>query len=148
MPDTSIVIVAGNFNGSIVSNLIKGAKMALEECGVKKIKVIRVPGAYEIPLAVKSVAKSRNKVDGIIALGCVIKGETAHFEYVAGPVSYTLNLLSVELMLPIGFGVLACYEAEQASSRSRINPINADTNKGYESAMAVLDMISLLKKYQ
>lgn len=142
--DISIVIVASNFNGKITDNLIKGAKLALKECGVKRIEIIRVPGAFEIPVTIKSIAESGFKVDGFIALGCVIKGETAHFEYVAEPVAHSLNRLSTELLLPIGFGVLACFTPEQAYNRSRVNPINQDTNKGYEAALAVVDMINLL----
>ena len=142
--DISVVIVASNFNGKVTDNLIKGAKAALKGCGVKKIKIVRVPGAFEIPVAIKSIAESGFKVDGFIALGCVIKGETAHFEYVAEPVAHSLNRLSTELVLPIGFGVLACYTPEQAYNRSRVNPINSDTNKGYETALAVVDMANLL----
>lgn len=145
--DLSIVIVASNFNGRVVNNLVKGAKAALTECGVKKIKIVRVPGAFEIPLAIKAAASSDYKVDGAVALGCVIKGETAHFEYVAEPVSHSLNRLSVDLKIPIGFGVLACYTPQQAYDRSRIKPLNADTNKGYESAMAVIEMINVLKDF-
>ena len=142
--DISVVIVASNFNGKITDNLIKGAKLALKECGVKRVEIVRVPGAFEIPIAIKSIAESGFKVDGFIALGCVIKGETAHFEYVAEPVAHSLIRLSTELVLPIGFGVLACFTPEQAYDRSQVKPINQDTNKGYETALAVVDMINLL----
>jgi 6,7-dimethyl-8-ribityllumazine synthase len=87
-----------------------------------------------------------DEVDGIITLGCIIKGETAHFEYISSSVSNTLNQLSVTGRIPIGFGILTCYTKQQALDRCKINPITSDSNKGYDAAMAVLEIIKLIGK--
>jgi 6,7-dimethyl-8-ribityllumazine synthase len=146
-----IAIVASNFNKSVTDKLLKGAKLALKENGVpeKNIKVVRAPGAFEIPIITESLMRPfsiSEEVDGIITLGCVIKGETAHFEYISSSVSNTLNQLSVSGRIPIGFGILTCYTKQQALDRCKINPITSDGNKGYEAAMAVLETINILGK--
>jgi 6,7-dimethyl-8-ribityllumazine synthase len=144
-----IAIVVSKFNEVVTSNLLTGAVEALKQNQVKEknIKVFYTPGAFEIPLALKKLCKKKGKgkFDGIIALGCVIKGETAHFEYISNAVSNNINLLSTEFEIPISFGVLTCYTPEQAFARSGVDPINEDTNKGFEVGMAVLDMIKTLK---
>jgi len=146
-----IHIIASKFNKIIVDRLIEGAIAALRENNVKEenITVVYVPGAFEIPVVVKKLCREnldKNELDGIIALGCIIKGETAHFEYVSSPVSHSLNHLSHQYEIPIGFGVLTCYEPQQANERSLINPTTIENNKGYESAMVVLEMIDVLKR--
>ncbi len=100
--------------------------------------VFFVPGAYEIPLVVKKLC-NLTKYDGIVTLGCVIKGETAHFEYICEPLSHTLMNLSVEFEIPIGFGVLTTLTPQQAYERS----LEGKDNKGYETASAVIEMIEL-----
>lgn len=144
-----IAIVVSKFNEVVTANLLSGAIEALRENQVseKNIKVYYTPGAFEIPLALKKLCrkKGKDKFDGIIALGCVIKGETAHFEYISNAVSNSISSLSVEFEIPIAFGVLTCYTPEQAFARSGIDPINEDTNKGYESGLALIEMIKLLK---
>ena len=142
-----IGIVVSKFNTPITEKLLKGALQALSEKGVPEsnIDVIHVPGAYEIPITLKKLCTG-NKYDGLIALGCLIKGETAHFEYICNSVSTLINSIACEFEIPIGFGVLTCYTAEQAYERSLDDPINAERNKGYESALAVLEMIETLKK--
>ena len=146
-----IQIVASKFNKWITERLVKGAVEALKKNNVKEdnIKIVYVPGAFEIPVVIKKIYRKnhdKNDTDGIIALGCVIKGETAHFEYVSSPVSHNLNHLSHQYEVPIGFGVLTCYDTEQAFDRSGIDPPTTENNKGYEAAMVVLEMIDLLKK--
>ncbi len=146
-----IAIVVSNFNRNITDKLLKGAKSALKENGVqeKNIKVIRAPGAFEIPIITSALLRPfniNNEVDGIITLGCVIKGETAHFEYISSSVSNTLNQLSANGRIPIGFGILTCYTKQQALDRCKINPIIPDGNKGYEAAMAVLETINIIGK--
>jgi 6,7-dimethyl-8-ribityllumazine synthase len=144
-----IAIVVSKFNEVVTSNLLNGAKEALKQNQIKEknIKVYFTPGAFEIPLAIKKLCKKKgkDKFGGIIALGCVIKGETAHFEYISNAVSNNINLLTTELNIPIAFGVLTCYTPEQAFARSEMNPYNEDTNKGFEAGLAVMDMIKLLK---
>ena len=146
-----LAIVVSNFNRSVTDKLLKGAKQALKENGVieKNIKVVRSSGAFEIPIITASLMRPssiNDEFDGIITLGCVIKGETAHFEYISSSVSNTLNQLSVSSRIPIGFGILTCYTKQQALDRCRINPITADGNKGFEAAIAVLETIKLIGK--
>ena len=145
----NIAILYSEFNKPIVENLVKGAETALNEHkGLKiKIKKYSVPGAFELPLMMNSLCKSKNKKpDGVIVLGCIIKGDTAHFEYVALPVSINLQKISYDNLMPMGFGVLTCYTPEQAFERSLLDENNISNNKGYESARVVLEMISKLKK--
>lgn len=145
----NIAILYSEFNKPIVENLVKGAEIALsEQKGLKiKIKKYSVPGAFELPLMMNSLSKSKNKKpDGVIVLGCIIKGDTAHFEYVALPVSINLQKISYDNLMPMGFGVLTCYTPEQAFERSLLDENNISNNKGYESAKVVLEMISKLKK--
>ena len=145
--------MVSSFNEPVTEKLLQGAVYALKEKGLgeSNIEVFRVPGAFEIPVTLKKLCLSNysetaKKYDGLIALGCLIKGETAHFEYICGPVSNMINQLSCDFNIPIGFGVLTCYTPEQAYERSLDNPFNGERNKGYESAVTVLEMISLLKK--
>jgi len=144
-----IGIVVSKFNEVVTSNLLSGAKEALKKHGVseKNIKVYYAPGAFEIPLVLKKLCrkKGKEKFNGLIALGCVIKGETAHFEYISAEVSRSIAQLNLDFEIPIAFGVLTCYTPEQAFARCEMEPCNEDTNKGYESGLAVLDMIKLLK---
>ena len=146
-----IHIVVSKFNKIITERLLEGAITALKENNIKEenITVVYVPGAFEIPVVVKKLCREnldKNEINGIVALGCIIKGETAHFEYVSSPVSHSLNHLSHQYEIPIGFGVLTCYEPQQANERSLINPTTIENNKGYEAAMVVLKMIDVLKR--
>jgi 6,7-dimethyl-8-ribityllumazine synthase len=142
-----IGIVVSRFNTPITDKLLKGVQQALTEKEIPEsnIDIYHVPGAFEIPLMLKKLCAIK-KYDGLISLGCVIKGETAHFEYICNSVSNLINSISCEFEIPIGFGVLTCYTAEQAYERSLDDPINAERNKGYESAATVLEMIDNLKK--
>jgi len=148
-----IAIVISNFNRTITDKLLLGAKKALKENGIteKNIRIFRVPGAFEIPVVTANLCRIYEVskcFDGIITLGCIIKGETAHFEYIASSVSSTLNILSTKQHIPIGFGILTCYTKQQAMDRCKINPINSDGNKGYECALSVLETIEVLSKLQ
>ncbi len=106
----------------------------------ENITILHVPGAFEIPLAAKQLCRS-GKYCGVICLGAVIKGDTAHFEYISESVAYGLMKLNLEMDIPVSFGVLTCYDDEQAEKRSA----DDEHNKGREAASAVLEMISLLK---
>lgn len=138
-------IVVGRFNSFVVESLLQGAIDTLLRHGVaeKDIEVIRVPGAYEMPLAVKKVAQTR-KPDAIIALGAVIRGGTPHFDYVAGECSKGIASVSLELDIPIAFGVLTTDTIEQAIERSGTKA----GNKGAEAAMTVLEMVSLFRQLE
>ena len=129
-------IVATEYNSVIVDRLITGAKRALKD--QKQVSMIRVPGSFEIPLAVKRAALSK-KYDGIVALGCVLRGETPHFEYISRAVSDGLQQVALETGIPVGFGVLTVDTVEQAMDRS-----GESGNKGFEAARAALEMINVL----
>lgn len=141
--DKRIAIIAARFNESIVENLVSGAVDALKRHGAEdaQIHLIRVPGAYELPLAAQRLAKTR-QVDGIVALGVVIRGATPHFDYVCSVCANGLNSVSLEHDIPIGFGVLTCDTVEQAIERSGAKA----GNKGADAAMAMIEMVSVLRQ--
>lgn len=141
--DLRFAIVASRFNEFIVESLIKGAVSCLRRHGASdsSIEIIRVPGAYELPLAVEKVASSRS-ADGIIALGAVIRGATPHFDYVAGECTRGIMASGRAHSLPIGVGVLTTDTIEQAIERAGTKA----GNKGEEATLAVIEMISLLRK--
>jgi 6,7-dimethyl-8-ribityllumazine synthase len=141
--DARFTIVAARFNSFIVESLIKGAVSCLRRHGAgdSSIEVVRVPGAYEMPLAVAKVAAAR-RADGIVALGAVIRGATPHFDYVAGECMRGVAAAGREYGVPIGFGVLTTDTIEQAIERAGTKA----GNKGEEAALAVIEMVSLLQK--
>jgi 6,7-dimethyl-8-ribityllumazine synthase len=114
----SVGVVVSRFNGDITTRLLAHALTALEEQGVARdaVTVVPVPGAFELPLAAMALAKTR-RYACIVALGCVIRGETAHFEYVAGEAASGLQLAGLETGIPVAFGVLTCENLEQAEAR-------------------------------
>ena len=138
-----LAIVASRFNDEIVDGLIDGAKRALVKAGLKweDVPVFRVPGAFEIPLVAKRAAQSL-KYDAVIAIGCLIKGETPHFEFISMQASMGLGLAALETGVPITFGVITVNTDEQAVARSGDN----NENKGYEAAMAAIEMVELLRR--
>jgi len=135
-------LVVGRFNSFVVESLVQGAIDALVRQGIPEadIEIYRVPGAFEIPLAVKRVAASK-KYDAIVALGAVIRGGTPHFEYVAGECVKGIGSVSLEYGLPVAFGVLTVDTIEQAIERSGTKA----GNKGAEAAMSVVEMVNLFK---
>ena len=138
-----IAIIVSRFNDEVTGGLLSGAISVLHENKFddKSITIVYVPGAFEIPLTAKHLCMS-GKYCGIICLGAVIKGETAHFEYISSAVSNGIMSLNLEYNMPVSFGVLTCYTDEQAATRSSKD----EHNKGREAAHAVLDMIKLLKE--
>jgi len=137
-------VVASRFNSEITDLLVAGSVEALKASGCDDghITIIRVPGAFEIPLAVLHAAKSQ-RYDAIVAIGCVIRGETPHFDYISQEASHGINLVSLQTGIPVGFGVLTVNTDEQAIARSRPD----STNKGFEAAMAAVEMANLLKQF-
>ena len=131
-------IVASEYNSVIMDRLIDGAQRALKD--QEQVSVIRVPGSFEIPLAAKRAAQSR-KYDGIVALGCVVRGETPHFEYISRAVSAGLQQVALETGIPVGFGVLTVETIQQAMDRS-----GESGNKGSEAALSALEMIHVLRE--
>ncbi|TBW51014.1 6,7-dimethyl-8-ribityllumazine synthase [Marinobacter halodurans] len=136
-------LVVGRFNAFVVESLVEGAIDTLRRHGIAEsdITLIRVPGAYEMPLAVKRVAET-GQYDAIIALGAVIRGGTPHFDYVAGEASSGLGVVSLDTNVPVAFGVLTVDSIEQAIERSGTKA----GNKGAEAAVTALEMVSLFKK--
>jgi len=136
-------IVLGRFNSFIGDALLGGAIDVLSRHGVdtSNITVVNVPGAFEIPLAVKKMAAS-GKYDGVVALGAVIRGSTPHFDFVAGECAKGLNSVQLETGVPIGFGVLTVDTIEQAIERAGTKA----GNKGAEAAMTVVEMVNVLAK--
>ena len=141
--DGRYAIVAGRFNQFVVDSLVEGAIDALIRNGVSedKIKVVRVPGAYEIPLIAQAVAE-KGDVDAIVALGAVIRGSTPHFDYVAGESAAGLSKVQLDTGVPCAFGVLTVEDIEQAIERAGTKA----GNKGAEAAMVAIEMVSVLKQ--
>lgn len=136
-------IVAGRFNSFVVDSLEGGAIDTLVRHGVPEthITVVKVPGAYEMPLAVQRLAAT-GKYDAIIAVGAVIRGGTPHFDYVAGECTKGLSKVALQYNIPVAFGVLTVDSIEQAIERSGTKA----GNKGGEAAMSALEMVSLLQQ--
>jgi 6,7-dimethyl-8-ribityllumazine synthase len=136
-----VAIVAARFNDFIVSSLVEGAVEAWQQRGgvVEELVVARVPGAFELPVAARKMALS-GRYDAIVALGCVIRGDTPHFDYVAGECSRGLQLASLETGIPIAFGVLTVNTVDQAVERAA----KSEGNKGGEAMQTALEMASLL----
>lgn len=136
-------IVVGRFNEFIGSKLLSGAVDTLKRHGVEDddISVAWVPGAFEIPLAAKKMAQS-GKYDAVICLGAVIRGATAHFEYVSAEVSKGIASVGLETGVPVAFGVLTVDTIEQAIERAGTKA----GNKGSESAEAMIEMVNLFKE--
>lgn len=136
-------IVLARFNAFVGEQLLAGALDALTRHGVDagSIDVVRVPGAFEIPLALKTLVAT-GKYDALIALGAVIRGDTPHFEYVAGECAKGVAQVSLEANMPIAFGVLTTNTVEQAVERAGTK----GGNKGADAALTVIEMVNLLKK--
>ena len=141
--DARITIVASRFNDFIVDSLVRGAIACLQRHGASDadLDVVRVPGACEIPLAVDKVAASR-RCDGIVAIGAVIRGATPHFDYVAGECIGGLMAAGRKHGVPVGVGVLTVNTIEQAIERAGTK----GGNKGEEAALAVIEMVNLLRR--
>ena len=136
-------MVLSRFNSFIAERLLEGALDALKRSGAEEedCAVARVPGAFEIPLAAKKMAKS-GRYDAIICLGCVIRGATPHFEYIATEVTKGIAHLSLESEIPVSFGVLITDTIEQAIERAGTKV----GNKGFDAAMSAIEMANLMKE--
>lgn len=136
-------IVVSRWNAVITDRLLEGALDALLRSGAARsdIQIVRVPGAWEIPAAARTIA-NQAKVDAIITLGCLLRGETAHYEAIYNEVSRGIGQSQQETGIPHGFGVLTCETLEQALNRAGIKA----GNKGFEAAAAAIEMVSLRRK--
>lgn len=138
-------IVVGRFNSFVVESLVDGAIDVLKRHGVAEsnIRVVRVPGAFEIPLTVKKIAEQKQD-DAIIALGAVIRGGTPHFEYVSAESTKGVGQVSLDYGVPVANGILTVNTIEQAIERSGTKA----GNKGAEAAMVALEMVSVLRQLE
>lgn len=145
LSNQKVAIVTGRFNELITSKLLGGAKDCLIRHGLDEDNIYEawVPGAFEIPLAAQKLAQS-GKFDAIIALGCVIRGATPHFDYVCSEAAKGVSKVSLDNGIPVMFGVLTTDSIEQALERSGTKA----GNKGYEAAMGCIEMINLLQAMQ
>ena len=141
MSEFRIALVVSSFNEEVTGGLARGARDVLREQGIREWKEYRAPGAFELPLLAKTLAGS-GTVDGVICLGCVIKGDTAHFEFISLGTAVGIQQASLETGVPISFGVLTTYTDEQALVRSRDDA----HNKSREAAHATLESIRLIRE--
>lgn len=141
--DLRIAIVASRFNPEVVDRLVQGAISTLENCGADpaQLSLIRVPGAFDLPPVVRRIAESPG-CDAIVALGAVIRGETAHFDFVAAECAAGLARVATETGVPVAFGVLTTDTVEQALERAG----GAEGNKGSDAARAAIELASLMRK--
>ena len=133
-----VAIVAARFNGEVTNKLLDSALAELDQAGVRReaITIMPVPGAFELPLAAMALAKTR-RYSCIVALGCVIRGETAHFDYISGEAASGLQLAALETGVPVSFGVLTCDTLEQAMAR---------VDKGGEAVRTALEMADVFSQ--
>jgi 6,7-dimethyl-8-ribityllumazine synthase len=141
--DLRFVVVAARFNEFVVESLVRGALDALKRHGVleKQIEIVRVPGAFEMPVVVRKLALSQ-RYDAIITLGAVIRGQTPHFDYVAGECAGGVARVALESGVPVAFGVLTTDTVEQAVDRAG----GKAGNKGADCALVAIEMANLLRR--
>ena len=135
-----VVVVAARFNDDIVSRLVDGATRFLADRGADDVRVIRVPGAFELPVIVKKLATS-GRFDAVVALGAVVRGETPHFDYVAGEAARGCGQAALDTGVPVAFGVLTTDTREQAEARAG----GDHGNKGAEAAAAAVETVRVLR---
>ena len=133
-------VIASRFNDEFVDGLLRGALDCLTRHGAKAddVSVYHVPGAFEIPATAKRIVIDQ-RPDAIVALGCLLRGETLHFELIAAQVTNELSRVMVDTQVPVAFGVITCNTAEQATARSSPGA----GNKGWEAALAAIEMANL-----
>ncbi len=136
-------MIVSRFNEAITTGLLQGAldTLAQAEVSTDDITVVRVPGAFEIPLTAMRLAET-GQFDAVVAIGCLIKGDTMHFEYIASACSQGIVQASTATGVPIAFGVLTTLTEDQALARSTPGP----ENKGREAALAAIEMATLLRQ--
>ena len=141
--DRRVAIVAARFNDFVVASLLKGARAAWHERGgaAQDLTVVRVPGAFELPVVARRLASS-GRYDAVVALGCVIRGDTPHFDYIAGEAARGLQLAGFETSVPVIFGVLTVESLEQALERAATTA----GNKGGEAMESALEMAAVMAR--
>ncbi|WP_375491699.1 6,7-dimethyl-8-ribityllumazine synthase [uncultured Jatrophihabitans sp.] len=131
-----VVVVASQWHDTVMNGLLDGARRALAQAGVDDITEVRVPGVFELPVAVARVASGAAAPDALVALGVVIRGGTPHFEYVCDAATSGLTQVAVHTTIPVGFGVLTCDDEQQALDRAGLDGSTED--KGHEAATAAV----------
>lgn len=136
-------VVASRFNDDIVDGLLRGALECLDQHGAKDgdIALYRVPGAFEIPTLAAALIE-KGGVDAVIALGCLLRGDTPHFEFISNQVTLDLSRVAVDRRFPVAFGVITCNTHQQAVERSSAGA----GNKGWEAALAAIEMANLWRQ--
>jgi 6,7-dimethyl-8-ribityllumazine synthase len=136
-------IVVSRFNSFITERLLGGAMDALTRTGANpdEVDIVKVPGSWEVPMAAREIANQKRH-HAIIALSCVIRGETPHFDYIAGEVSKGLSYIAAESGIPVAFGVLTTNTLEQAIDRAGAK----SGNKGFDAAMSAVEMANLMRR--
>jgi 6,7-dimethyl-8-ribityllumazine synthase len=142
-PAGRFAVVAARFNSFVVDQLVAGATDALSRHGVAddRVDLVRVPGSYEIPLVAQKLGRS-GKYAAVICLGCVVRGDTDHYDHVAGAAASGIASAALDCGVPVVFGVLTCETMEQAINRAG----GKAGNKGFEAATTAIEMVNLLKK--
>ncbi len=138
--DLRVAVVAARWHTVVMDGLLDGARRALTDSGVRDVVEIRVPGAFELPVA---AARLAGRVDAVVALGVVIRGGTPHFDYVCSAATDGLTSVAVRTGVPVGFGVLTCDTEQQAVDRAGF--AGAKEDKGYEAAAAALETAVVLR---
>lgn len=136
-------IVVSQFNSFITDRLLAGALEALQRAGAgeKQIQIVRVPGSFEIPIAAKKLAETR-RFDSLICIGCILRGETSHYDYIASEAARGIQLAQLDTGVPMAFCVLTCDTLEQAVDRAGLK----SGNKGYEAGLGAIEMARLSRK--
>ena len=138
----SLAVVVSRFNQALTEKLLAGAQEALRKCGVgaDSVDVVWVPGSFELPLAAKRLAES-GRYDAIACLGCVLRGETPHFDYVAGQAATGIGRVGLDTNVPVAFGVITADTLQQAVERAG----GSSGNKGFDAVMTAVRMANLMK---
>ncbi|QCE33010.1 6,7-dimethyl-8-ribityllumazine synthase [Acetobacteraceae bacterium] len=136
-----IAVIVSQFNEEVTNGLLEGAQALLKENNLPNAELFKAPGAFELPLIARALAKS-GKYEGVVALGCVIKGDTAHFEYISGEAARGMMAVQLETGIPASFGILTVYSQKEALVRSAKD----ESNKGREAMLACLQTIKTLRK--
>ncbi|WP_210502296.1 6,7-dimethyl-8-ribityllumazine synthase [Nocardioides xinjiangensis] len=139
--DLQVAVVAASWHTQVMDGLVAGAARALAAYGITEPELVRVPGTFELPVVAAALA--REGYDAVVALGVVIRGGTPHFDYVCSAATEGLTRVSVEHVMPVGFGVLTCNTEEQALDRAGLDGSRED--KGWEATAAALDTARVLR---
>jgi 6,7-dimethyl-8-ribityllumazine synthase len=137
----AFAVVVSRFNEAITRKLRDGARQAFGEAGAALVEVVDVPGAFELPLAARVAAETR-RFDAVVCLGCLVRGETPHFDYISSSVSHALQQATLATGVPMAFGVLTVNSIDQAEARA----LPDRTNKGFEAAAAAIEMVHVLRR--